>query len=99
MFDPDRLPEPLGTSGRGLYLIAQLMDDMLLHTDTAESPWWVIESDDKKRTRLNCINDLLGRIPYKNSLPPAKKLPKRKAPTKNSGRVPFGSQRLIELRF
>jgi polyphosphate kinase 2 len=74
-------------------------DDMLLRTDTAESPWWVIESDDKKRTRLNCINDLLGRIPYDNVLPPAKKLPKRKAPTKNSGRVPFGSQRLIEHRF
>jgi len=74
-------------------------DDMLLRTDTAESPWWVIESDDKKRTRLNCINDLLGRIPHDNVLPPAKKLAKRKAPTKNSGRVPYGTQRLIELRF
>jgi polyphosphate kinase 2 len=74
-------------------------DDMMLRTDTAESPWWVIESDDKKRTRLNCINDLLGRIPYENVLPPAEKLPKRKAPTKNSGRVPFGTQRLIEPRF
>lgn len=74
-------------------------DEMMLRTDTAESPWWVIESDDKRRTRLNCINDLLGRIPYKDVLPPAKKLAKRKAPTKNSGRVPYGTQRLIELRF
>jgi len=74
-------------------------DDMLLRTDTAESPWWVIESDDKRRTRLNCINDLLGRIPYENVLPPAKKLPKRKASTKNSGRAPFSTQRLIEPRF
>jgi hypothetical protein len=72
---------------------------MLLRTDSAESPWWVIESDDKMRTRLNCINDLLGRIPYKNVLAPAQKLPRRKAPTKNSDRVPYGTQRLIELRF
>jgi polyphosphate kinase len=104
----DRLNDPLkrwkiseiDLKGRARWQeLSQAKDDMMLRTDTAESPWWVIESDDKKRTRLNCINDLLGRVPYKNVLPPAKKLPKRKAPTKNSGRVPFGTQRLIELRF
>ena len=104
----DRLNDPLkrwkisdiDLKGRELWEeYSHAKDDMLLRTDTAESPWWVIESDDKKRTRLNCINDLLGRIPYKNVLPPAKKLPKRKGPTKNIERVPFSTQRLVEQRF
>ena len=104
----DRLNDPLkrwkisdiDLKGRDCWEeLSHAKDDMLLRTDTAESPWWVIESDDKKRTRLNCINDLLGRIPYDNVLPSAERLPKRKAPTKNSGRVPYGTQRLIELRF
>jgi len=37
---------------------------MLEATDTAESPWYRIQSDDKRRARLNCISHLLSRIPY-----------------------------------
>lgn len=39
-------------------------DAMFDHTDTADSPWWVIDGDDKRRARLNCIQHLLGSIPY-----------------------------------
>jgi polyphosphate kinase len=39
-------------------------DDMFVYTDTKMSPWWVVEADDKKRARLNCISHLLSMIPY-----------------------------------
>jgi polyphosphate kinase 2 len=37
---------------------------MLEHTHIPEAPWWVVEADDKKRARLNCISHLLDQIPY-----------------------------------
>jgi polyphosphate kinase 2 (PPK2 family) len=37
---------------------------MLERTHIAEAPWWVVEADDKKRARLNCIEHLLGQFPY-----------------------------------
>jgi polyphosphate kinase 2 len=44
------------------YSIAK--DKMFSHTDTKQSPWYVVEADDKKRARLNCISHLLSLIPY-----------------------------------
>ena len=46
-------------------------DDMFVHTDIPEAPWFVVEADDKRRARINCISHLLSRIPYR-----AKELPK-----------------------
>ena len=40
-------------------------DEMFSHTDTKQSPWYVVNSDDKKRARLNCIHHLLSKIPYR----------------------------------
>jgi len=37
---------------------------MLFHTDTADAPWTIIRSDDKKRARLNAIRHVLTEIPY-----------------------------------
>ncbi len=37
---------------------------MLERTHVPEAPWWIVEADDKKRARLNCIHHLLGQIPY-----------------------------------
>jgi hypothetical protein len=39
-------------------------DEMMIHTDTPESPWFVVEGDHKRAARLNCIAHLLSRIPY-----------------------------------
>jgi len=39
-------------------------DAMFAATDTAGSPWWTVESDDKRSARLNVISHLLGRIPH-----------------------------------
>src|ERR1700733_12879842 len=37
---------------------------MLERTHIAEAPWWIVEADDKRRARLNCIHHLLGQIAY-----------------------------------
>ena len=37
---------------------------MFFHTDTADAPWVVIKSDDKKRARLNCMRHFLSTLPY-----------------------------------
>ena len=39
-------------------------DEMFAYTDTKQSPWYVVEADDKRRARLNCISHLLSMIPY-----------------------------------
>ncbi|MDX2414663.1 MAG: polyphosphate kinase 2 [Bacteroidales bacterium] len=39
-------------------------DEMFSYTDTKASPWWVVNGDDKRRARLNCISHLLSLIPY-----------------------------------
>jgi polyphosphate kinase 2 len=41
-------------------------DEMFVHTDIPEAPWWVVEGDDKRRARLNCIAHLLTVIPYED---------------------------------
>jgi polyphosphate kinase len=39
-------------------------DDMFARTDLDDSPWWVVESDSKRRAHLNCIAHLLDQVPY-----------------------------------
>jgi polyphosphate kinase len=39
-------------------------DEMFVHTDTNESPWYVVEANDKRRARVNMIAHLLSTIPY-----------------------------------
>jgi polyphosphate kinase 2 len=53
-------------------------DDMFASTDIPKAPWFVVNSDDKKRARLNLITHLLSCIPYKAPRQEKVKLPKRK---------------------
>ncbi|MGI8459679.1 MAG: polyphosphate kinase 2 [Propionibacteriaceae bacterium] len=63
-------------------------DEMMVHTDTAASPWFVVESDVKKHARLNMISHLLSTIPYED-VPAAKvELPSRLTPTSGYVRPP-----------
>ncbi|RAH99270.1 polyphosphate kinase 2 [Acuticoccus sediminis] len=39
-------------------------DDMIRATDTPHAPWWIVDSDDKKAARINCITHILNSIPY-----------------------------------
>ena len=47
-------------------------DEMFSYTDTKLSPWYVVEADDKRRARLNCMHHLLSMIPHKKSKQPEK---------------------------
>jgi polyphosphate kinase len=60
-------------------------DAMFRATDTEKSPWLVVDSNDKRRGRLNCIQHLLNTIPYKDVPLPRFKLPKRKKQKQASG--------------
>jgi polyphosphate kinase 2 len=52
-------------------------DKMFAHTDIKQAPWYVVEADEKRRARLNCIRHLLSKVPYEDLTPPPIKLPPR----------------------
>jgi polyphosphate kinase len=52
-------------------------DEMFVHTDILEAPWFVVPADEKRRARLNCIAHLLSRIPYAPKKLEPVKLPDR----------------------
>jgi len=56
---------------------SQAKDRMLVHTDIEQARWYVVNSDVKKRARLNCIAHLLSVVPHKGSVSTKIKLPKR----------------------
>jgi polyphosphate kinase len=78
-------PMDLG-SHRRWYDYARARDAMFAATDTPESPWYVVNADDKRRARLNCIAHFLSLIPYeeiprqKVTLPPRQKAKGYKKP-------------------
>ncbi|MDY5785812.1 MULTISPECIES: polyphosphate kinase 2 [unclassified Corynebacterium] len=54
-------------------------DEMFVHTDIPSAPWFTVESEDKKRSRINVISHLLSTIPYEhveNDLPVIPERPK-----------------------
>lgn len=56
---------------------SQAKDAMFARTNIPEAPWFTIEADDKKRSRLNCLHHLLSKIPYEDMTPPPLELPPR----------------------
>jgi polyphosphate kinase 2 len=54
-------------------------DIMLEYTDKKSTPWFIVDADNKKRARLNCIAHLLRQIPYKDLRPVILDLPKRQS--------------------
>jgi polyphosphate kinase 2 len=64
------------------YDYSRARDEMFAATDTAWAPWHVVDSNDKRRARLNCIHHLLSTIPYEDVTKKMKKveLPKRQKP-------------------
>jgi len=67
-------------SHRRWYDYSRARDAMLAATDTPWAPWYIVPSDDKKRARLNCIADILDRIPYEEVPYTPPKLPRRQKP-------------------
>ena len=62
-------------------------DVMFLHTDTPESPWYIVDAEDKRSARINCIAHLLSQVPYQQIDEARLKLPKR-APDDDYQRPP-----------
>jgi polyphosphate kinase 2 len=73
-------------------------DTMFAHTDTEQSPWYVVEADDKRRARLNVINHLLSLVPYEDLTPPALELPPRQ-PDQGYVRPPRSQQTYVPNRY
>jgi polyphosphate kinase 2 len=72
------------------YDYSRARDDMFKATDTKWAPWHVVNSNDKRRARLNLITHLLSRIPYKKAPREKVKLPKRgKAHGYKEAKYPF----------
>jgi len=57
------------------YTVAK--ETMLERTHIPEAPWWIVEANDKKAARLNCIHHLLGQMPYTEVQRPMVELPAR----------------------
>lgn len=80
-------------------------DEMFVHTDIPESPWFVVEADDKRAARLNTIHHFLSTVDY--FTPEMKKvtLPKRPAmsnlvrpPRENNHYVPDFASTLLKKK-
>ena len=67
-------------SHRRWYDYSRARDAMFAATDTPSSPWNVVQTDDKKRARLNCIAHLLSTVPWKRVKLDKVKLPGRQKP-------------------
>ncbi|AHW63447.1 Putative RNA polymerase sigma factor [Corynebacterium glyciniphilum AJ 3170] len=52
-------------------------DEMFAHTDTPAAPWYTVESEDKKRSRINVINHILSSVPWEKVEHTPPRIPER----------------------
>jgi polyphosphate kinase len=70
---------PMDVESRNLWVeYSMAKDKMFTYTDTKQCPWYVVEANDKRRARLNCITHLLSLIPYEDLTPKPFDLPERR---------------------
>ncbi len=69
-------------------------DEMFAYTDTKQSPWYVVNADDKLCARLNCIRHLLSMVPYEDLTPEPIVLPPRQS-EKGYVRPPMTDQTFV----
>jgi polyphosphate kinase 2 len=73
-------------------------DDMFAYTDIKQAPWYVVNADNKKRARLNCISHLLSMFQYEDLTPAKIKLPPREG-RKSYVRPPITDQTFIPEKY
>ena len=73
-------------------------DEMVARTSTELSPWNIVQADDKRRARLNCITHLLSQVSYKNVPWDAISLPERQV-DETYERPPFTEQNFIPEKW
>ena len=86
---------PMDVEARSRWVeYSKAKDVMMQYTDISQAPWYVVNADDKKRARLNCISHLLSKIPYNDLTPQEVELPPRQ---ENPGyvRPPYEKQNFV----
>jgi len=81
------------------YDYSRARDQMLEATDTDFAPWNIVDSNDKKRARLNLISHLLKQIPYEHLPRKAVKLPKRNMKHAYDDVAPMVNRRWIPMKY
>ena len=72
---------PMDLQSRSRWMeYSKAKDEMFAHTDIKQAPWFVVNADNKKAARLNCIVHLLDSIPYQDLTPEPIELPPRQDP-------------------
>jgi polyphosphate kinase 2 (PPK2 family) len=77
------------------YDYSRARDGMFEASDIDHSPWHVVDSDDKRRARLNCISHLQSQTPYKDVPREPVKLPKRSAKGRYDDEASLARRHLI----
>ena len=72
-------------------------DETFRYTDTRWSPWWVVDANDKRRARLNCIAHLLDQVPYEDLTNEVLELPPRQKD--DYVRPPLEEQTFVPSRY
>ena len=90
---------PIDLKSRELWLeYSKAKDEMFSHTDTRQSPWYVVQADDKQRARLNCIRHLLGMVTFEDLTPEPIVLPPRRD-DRAYVRPPISEQTFVPDRY
>jgi polyphosphate kinase len=81
------------------YSYSRARDEMFDATDRDYAPWYVVNSDDKKRARLNCISHLLSAIPYQETKREKVKLPKRSSKGAYDDKAALKNRRFVPEKY
>lgn len=81
---------PMDLKSRNLWIeYSKAKDEMFRYTDTRRAPWYVVNSDFKKPSRLNCIRHLLSMFDYQDIQPEPIEIGERKTSSKGYIRTPL----------
>jgi polyphosphate kinase len=81
------------------YDYSRARDEMLDNTDTRYAPWFVVNSDDKRRARLNAIAHILSQVRYKKIRQDPVKLPRRSIKRAYDDNASMARRRLVAERY
>ena len=86
-------------SYRRWYDYSKARDVMFEYTDTDATPWYIVDSNDKRRARLNAISHILSQIPYKRIERAEAKLPDRSHKRKYDDHASLEGRRLVADKY
>lgn len=86
-------------SRRRWFDYSRARDDMFAATDSVHAPWYVVEANDKRKARLNCISHLLNHIPYQELSREKVVLPKRNTANAYDDDATIASRTIVPRRF